>query len=184
MNEDNPEPTADLIGLTTEIVAAYASSNPLSTSELPRLIADTHAAIAGLVAGNVPDQRAEKPVPAVSIRKSVTQDFPPTARTPYILFLRNSGCRSRGALLLELLPGGGETGNPKSRRSTSCRLRAENCRQLRRMRSTTGLRKATKTRSPPCFLFQPVDEVLHCRSLGGIRQRHRVVCENSGPRLI
>ena len=75
MNEENPEPAVDLIGLTTDIVAAYVSNNPVPTSELAQLIADTHAAIADLAAGSVPEQPAGKPVPAVSIRKSVTPDF-------------------------------------------------------------------------------------------------------------
>lgn len=75
MNEDNPKPAADLIGLTTEIVAAYVSNNAVPRPELLRLIADTHAAIAGLVGVKAPDQAEEKPVPAVPVRKSVTRDF-------------------------------------------------------------------------------------------------------------
>lgn len=49
---------------------------------------------------------------------------------------------------------------------------------------TDGFETSMRTEPTPssghCFLFQPVDEVLHCRSLGSIRQRHRVVCEHSG----
>lgn len=67
MDEENAEPTTNLIGLTTEIVAAYVSSNPVPTIELPRLIAGTHAAIAGLAAVNTPEQPKEKLVPAVPI---------------------------------------------------------------------------------------------------------------------
>lgn len=47
----------------------------MPTGELPRLIADIHAAIAGIAAGVVPQQPEEKPVPAISVRKSVTPDF-------------------------------------------------------------------------------------------------------------
>jgi len=75
MTEENAEIAADLIGLTTEIVAAYVSNNSVPISDLPRLIADTHAAMAGLAGGATPDQPEEKPVPAVSVRKSVTPDF-------------------------------------------------------------------------------------------------------------
>jgi len=75
MSEENPEPTVDLIALTTEIVAAYVRNNSLPRNELSQLIADTHAAFAGLACGNVATQREEKPAPAVSIRKSVTPDF-------------------------------------------------------------------------------------------------------------
>lgn len=59
MNEENSETTADLIGLTTEIVAAYVSNNSIPRAELLRLIADSHAAIVGLVSADVPKQ-AEK----------------------------------------------------------------------------------------------------------------------------
>jgi predicted transcriptional regulator len=49
--------------LTTDIVAAYVRNNPVPTGELPRLIADIHAAIAGIAAGVVPQQPEEKPFP-------------------------------------------------------------------------------------------------------------------------
>lgn len=75
MTEETTEPHADLIGLTAEIVAVYVSNNPVPTNELPNLIASTHAAIAGLSAGGSVPPPEEKPVPAVSIRKSVTPDF-------------------------------------------------------------------------------------------------------------
>lgn len=75
MNEETAAPSADLNELTAEIVAAYVSNNPVPVAELPRLIASTHAAIAGLSAGNAVEQPEERLVPAVSIRKSITPDF-------------------------------------------------------------------------------------------------------------
>src|SRR5690606_14887432 len=75
MTEENTKPEADLIELTTDIVAAYVSNNSVPAGELPRLIADIHAAIAGVAAGAVPQQPEEKPDPAISVRKSVTPDF-------------------------------------------------------------------------------------------------------------
>lgn len=75
MTEDTNAASADLIELAAEIVAAYVSNNSVPAAELPGLIASTHAAIAGLVSGAAVDQPEEKPVPAVSIRKSVTPDF-------------------------------------------------------------------------------------------------------------
>lgn len=75
MNEETAAASADLIELTAEIVAAYVSNNPVPATELPRLIASTHMAIAGLSAGTVSAQLEEKLVPAVSIRKSITPDF-------------------------------------------------------------------------------------------------------------
>ena len=75
MTEENTKPEADLIELTTDIVAAYVSNNPVPAGELPRLIAEIHAAITGVAAGAVPQQAEEKLVPAISVRKSVTPDF-------------------------------------------------------------------------------------------------------------
>lgn len=75
MTDENPKPETDLIALTTDLVAAYVSNNPVPAGELPRLITDIHAAIADAAAGAVPQQPEEKLVPAVSVRKSVTPDF-------------------------------------------------------------------------------------------------------------
>ena len=75
MTDENTKPEADLIELTTDIVAAYVSNNSVPAGELPGLIADIHAAIAGVAAGAVPQQPEERPVPAISVRKSVTPDF-------------------------------------------------------------------------------------------------------------
>lgn len=67
MNEEDTNTNANLIGLTTDIVAAYVSNNPVPATELPRLIADTHAAIAGLKAGATAEQSQEKTTPAGSV---------------------------------------------------------------------------------------------------------------------
>lgn len=42
---DSIETTADLVGLTAEIVSAYVSNNPVPASELPLLIGQVHAAL-------------------------------------------------------------------------------------------------------------------------------------------
>lgn len=63
-----------VIGLVADIVSAYVGNNSVPVSELPVLIASTHAAIAGL--GKAPAAAPEeKAVPAVSIKKSITPDF-------------------------------------------------------------------------------------------------------------
>jgi predicted transcriptional regulator len=64
----------DVVELTAEVIAAYVSKNSISSSELPGLIASVHAAIAGLTAP-APVPEAEKPLPAVPIKKSVTPDY-------------------------------------------------------------------------------------------------------------
>jgi predicted transcriptional regulator len=65
----------DLIDLSADIVCAYVSHNALSVADLPRLIADVHAALRNLhspVAVVVP---AEEQKPAVAVRKSVAADY-------------------------------------------------------------------------------------------------------------
>ncbi|HEV7321824.1 MAG TPA: MucR family transcriptional regulator [Ensifer sp.] len=64
----------EMIGLVAEIVSAYVSKNSVPAAELPALIATTHAAIVNLgepAAAPV----EEKPVPAISIRKSITAEY-------------------------------------------------------------------------------------------------------------
>ena len=74
MPEDIAYPGTDLLELTAEIVAAYVSNNPLPSSEIGRVIADTYAAVSKLEVAAAP-QIEEKLVPAVPIKKSVTPDF-------------------------------------------------------------------------------------------------------------
>jgi len=74
MTEETPDTNTELLNLTTDIVAAYVSNNPVPASDLPSLIADTHSAMSRLrsTTGPVAEERL---VPAVSIKKSVTPDF-------------------------------------------------------------------------------------------------------------
>jgi len=63
-----------IVDLVAGIVSAYVAHNSVPTSELPALIASTHAALLGL--GKDPVAPVEdKPVPAVSVKKSITADF-------------------------------------------------------------------------------------------------------------
>ena len=63
-----------LLGLTAEIVAAYAGHNVVAMSDLPGVITQVFEALRGAGAGE-PDQPAEALVPAVPIKKSVMPDF-------------------------------------------------------------------------------------------------------------
>lgn len=63
----------ELIALTAAIVSAYVARNNMPTADLARVIASTHAALAGL-GGPSATVAAEPLVPAVPIRKSVTPD--------------------------------------------------------------------------------------------------------------
>lgn len=70
MTEANDE----IISLVADIVSAYVSNNSVPAAELPALIATTHAAIATLGSpAAVPV--VEKPVPAISIKKSITPEY-------------------------------------------------------------------------------------------------------------
>jgi predicted transcriptional regulator len=70
---DQPEQPLDFASLTADIVASYVANNAVHRGDLPIVIASVHAALLGLT---IPKQEeAEKPQPAVSIRKSVTPDF-------------------------------------------------------------------------------------------------------------
>ncbi|MBK8209250.1 MAG: MucR family transcriptional regulator [Rhodospirillales bacterium] len=62
-----------LLQLTSEIVTAYVSNNPVPATQLPELIRSVVAALANLDGALAP-QNAEPLKPAVSIRKSVTPD--------------------------------------------------------------------------------------------------------------
>src|ERR1700733_10561445 len=63
------------VEFAAEIVAAFVSNNSVPTAELPALIEAVHAAVKRLADGEVAPPVIELPVPAVSIRKSVTPDY-------------------------------------------------------------------------------------------------------------
>lgn len=68
---DQDEDRTDLTRLTGRIVSAYVANNALSSADLPKMVADVHAALAGLgMSPAVPEQRE----PAVPIRRSVQLD--------------------------------------------------------------------------------------------------------------
>ena len=64
----------DLIDLSTEIVSAYVSHNALSVNDLPKLIADVHAALRAL-RGDVAPEVIEELKPAVPVKKSIAADY-------------------------------------------------------------------------------------------------------------
>jgi predicted transcriptional regulator len=63
----------DLIGITADVVAAHVSNNSVAVGDLPTLIANVHAALAGLGAPAPAPQVALEP--AVSIRSSIKPDY-------------------------------------------------------------------------------------------------------------
>ncbi len=67
MQQDN------LIELTADIVAAYVSTNNVSSENLTTLIGDVHKALYRTASGAGTPQ-AEAPIPAVAVKKSVASD--------------------------------------------------------------------------------------------------------------
>ncbi|MBV9861996.1 MAG: MucR family transcriptional regulator [Alphaproteobacteria bacterium] len=70
---DNGEQSSDLLALTTEIVAAHVSNNTVAVADLPQLINQVYHSLANI--GSAPAIPAERPQPAVSVKKSVQPDY-------------------------------------------------------------------------------------------------------------
>ena len=62
------------VALTAKIVAAFLSNNATAIVDLPSVIQSVHRALS-CVKAPAPAPEAEKPLPAVPIKKSVTPDF-------------------------------------------------------------------------------------------------------------
>ena len=69
----NSEQSSDLLTLTTEIVAAHVSNNTVAVGDLPQLINQVYHSLANI--GNAPSVPAERPLPAVPLKKSVHADY-------------------------------------------------------------------------------------------------------------
>ncbi|MBL8881648.1 MAG: MucR family transcriptional regulator [Hyphomicrobium sp.] len=75
MQEENDGAgSADLVAITANIVAAYVSKNPISSTELPGLIADTHAALSR-AAGRQSTPERDEGKPKIAVKKSVMPDY-------------------------------------------------------------------------------------------------------------
>ena len=79
MMEFDQDQGDDILGLSTEIVAAYASRNQMSQGDLTGLIQSVHATLSGLASGTGIGGGAEAaaeapPAPAVPIDASVGKD--------------------------------------------------------------------------------------------------------------
>ena len=73
MAEEQVIETAELLALTSEIVSSHVSNNPVASNDLPDLIQLVYRKLADL---SVPEsEQQEELVPAVPIKKSVTDDY-------------------------------------------------------------------------------------------------------------
>lgn len=61
-----------MIDLTAEIVSAYVGNNPVQSSELPSVIRSVHESLTMLAE---PTPVVEEQKPAVTVRKSITDDY-------------------------------------------------------------------------------------------------------------
>ena len=64
--------TSELLSLSTNIVAAHVSNNSVAVSDLPQLIRDVYETLFAVQGGG--ERKAERPTPAVPIKRSVTPD--------------------------------------------------------------------------------------------------------------
>jgi predicted transcriptional regulator len=67
-----PIDRAELLSLTSDIVSAHVSHNPVSAAELPSVIETVHAKLSDLALGV---EEPEELVPAVPIKKSINKDY-------------------------------------------------------------------------------------------------------------
>jgi len=67
------EEKLSVIEMTSDIVSAYIGKNPVPPDQLPDLIRQIHKALTN-VGSAAPEAPAEKPTPAVPIRRSVQAD--------------------------------------------------------------------------------------------------------------
>jgi len=63
----------DLLALTTEIVAAHVSNNTVGVADLPQLINQVYQSLTNI--GKAPAPAAERPQPAVPVKKSIHPDY-------------------------------------------------------------------------------------------------------------
>ncbi|MDH3593471.1 MAG: MucR family transcriptional regulator [Rhodospirillales bacterium] len=62
----------EILSLTTSIVAAHVSNHSVPVTDLPQLIRDVYQTLSTVEGGG--DLEAERPTPAVPVKKSVTPD--------------------------------------------------------------------------------------------------------------
>jgi predicted transcriptional regulator len=74
MDIESTSTRGELRKLTSGIVSAYVGNNSLNASALPEIISSVYGALTGLLTPAAA-REAEKPVPPVSIKKSVAPDY-------------------------------------------------------------------------------------------------------------
>lgn len=70
---DSAANDTELLSLTADIVSSHVSNNSVAVSDLPSLIANVYASLAGLGATSAPEKIKQEP--AVSVRASIKPDY-------------------------------------------------------------------------------------------------------------
>ena len=70
---EQPKPS-EILSLTTNIVAAHVANNSVAVADLPQLIRDVYETLSS-VGGAGAAAPAERPTPAVPIKKSITPEY-------------------------------------------------------------------------------------------------------------
>ncbi len=73
MSEMQEIDKGELLALTSEIVSSHVANNPVAMGDLPNLIESVYGKLNDLSAGA--DEQVEELVPAVPIKKSVTNEY-------------------------------------------------------------------------------------------------------------
>ncbi len=75
-NSERPDNADDvLLDLTTDIVAAYVGNNSVNSHDLAAIIGDVYKSLADVAGSSLAPAEAEKPKPAVSIKKSLGHEY-------------------------------------------------------------------------------------------------------------
>ena len=64
-----------LLDLTTDIVSAYVGNNSINSHDLSTIISDVYKSLADVAGSSMAPAEAEKPKPAVSIKKSLGHEY-------------------------------------------------------------------------------------------------------------
>ena len=67
--------SSELLVLTTEIVSSHVANNSVALGDLPQLIQQVYATLAGIGGNGAQAVAGQRPQPAVSVKKSVTPDY-------------------------------------------------------------------------------------------------------------
>lgn len=74
MQNNIPQSPNEILELTTDIVSSYFAGNQVDAGDIPAVIERVYKTMAALAGGAVASV-AERPAPAVPIKKSITPDY-------------------------------------------------------------------------------------------------------------